>query len=140
MSDKLKNSKKPKVAAEALDRPFDPRILASAREIAGRYKIIIWFEDGEFYGNGLEMPMVMADGKTAEECISHVREALTGGVAHMLELGQVPPSPTDEEKRNVQVNVRLTIHEKQAIEASAKRKGFEGMGDFIRTTVLASLL
>ena len=38
--------------------------------------------------------------------------------------------------RSAQVNVRLTPEEKAALESKAKAKGFRGLSDFIRTTVL----
>src|SRR5438552_2887739 len=68
-----------------LDRPFDPDILRRAKAIARQYQVVMWFEDGEYYGKGVELPGVMADGKTPGRCMSTTREALVGAVAHMIE-------------------------------------------------------
>lgn len=74
-----------------LDRPFATALWKKARRIAGRYKIVIWFEDGEWYGRGFELPLTMSDGATPDECVAHVREAMALSVASMLEDNQTPP-------------------------------------------------
>lgn len=102
------------------------------------YQIIIHFEDDEYYGRGLEMPSVMAEGKTPDDCVAATREALTIAVAYLLESGQTPPSPASEGKRSEQVNIRLTAEEKLMLEEAARRKGFRGISDFIRSTSLSS--
>ena len=96
---KLKKSSK-----KAIDRPFDPTVLRKARDIANSYQIILHSEDGDYYGRGLEMPQVMNDGKTPDECVEKTREILTTAIAYMLENGEVPPSPASENKRSEQVN------------------------------------
>ncbi|HEY3323758.1 MAG TPA: hypothetical protein VGP72_25125 [Planctomycetota bacterium] len=78
----------------ALDRPFDKRILARARQIASQYKIVLEHIEGEWYGHGLEYPEAMGDGKTRKAAIADTRRALVAGVATMLELGQQPPRAT----------------------------------------------
>ena len=131
-SARSKNSK----SELAIDRPFDKAILAKAREIATQYKIVLEFEDGDWYGHGLEMPTVMGDGKTVQAAVKDTREALIAVVAYTLEQGQTPPAPAREGNRSVQVNVRLTPEEKAILETKAKAKGFRGLSDFIRATAL----
>ena len=134
MSVKLKRSSK-----KTVDRPFDPAILRRAREIANSYHIILHHEDGEYFGRGLEMPHVMNDGKTPDECVEKTRDILTTAVAHMIEKGEVPPSAAGENKRTEQVNIRLTTEEKLLLEEAARGKGFRGISDFVRSTSLANI-
>ena len=131
MSAKLKSSSK------AIDRPFDPAILRRAKSVAAQYQIVLHFEDGEYYGRGLEMPYVMNDGKTPDECVKATRESLAVAVAVLLEEGAMPPAPASGGKRSEQINVRLTTEEKQLLENVARNRGFKGLGDFVRATVLA---
>lgn len=118
-------------------RPFDKAILKRARELAGQYKIVVDFENGHWYGHGLEMPAVFGDGKTVKGAVSDTREALVSAVAYLLEQGRSPPPPAREGQRSVQVNIRLTAEEKALLETRAKAKGFRGLSDFIRAKVLA---
>src|SRR5258706_3436155 len=122
---------------KAIDRPFDPALLRRAREMVEAYQIILHFEDGLYYGRGLELPTVMNHGKTPDACVRATREILTTAVAYMLECGQGPPSPASENKRTEQINVRLTPEEKLLLEETARSKGFRGISDFVRTASLA---
>lgn len=131
MSAKSKNSSK------AIDRPFDPATLRRAKSIAALYQIVLQFEDGEYYGRGLEMPYVMNDGKTPDQCVKATRQSLATAVATLLERGETPPPPASEGKRSEQINVRLTTEEKLLLESAARSRGFKGLGDFVRATVLA---
>ena len=90
------------------------------------------FEDGEWYGKGLEMPLVFGGGKTPNECIKNTKEALIAASAHLLEIGNVVPAPASEGKRTEQVNVRLTVEERAILGATARSQGFRGLGDFLR--------
>lgn len=112
-------------------------MLKRARAIAERYRIILHFEDGEYYGRGLEMPYVMSDGKTPDQCVRSTRESLAVMVATMLERDEVPPAPASEGKRTEQINVRLTPEEKLLLEEAARSGGFRGLGDFVRSSALA---
>lgn len=132
-------SKKSSKKTAAVDRPFDPALLRRAREVANGYQIIIQFEDGTYYGRGLELPDVMNDGKTPDECVENTRDILTTAVAYMLEKGQVPPAPAGENKRTEQVNIRLTSEEKLLLEEAARSQGFRGISDFMRSTSLAKI-
>ncbi len=116
--------------------PFEAAVLEAARRTAKAYDLILRYEDGEWYGHALEYPEAMGDGKTVEKCVRATRQALTVAVATMLEAGQTPPSPAREGNRSVQVNVRLTPEEKAILESRAKIKGFRGLSDFIRASVL----
>jgi hypothetical protein len=85
-----------------LARPFARDVLARATEIAAAYQIIVRFEDGEYYGRGLELPLTMADGPTPGACVAAVRAALVATVAHMIERGEAPPPAATEQRRTEQ--------------------------------------
>ncbi|MGD1276105.1 MAG: type II toxin-antitoxin system HicB family antitoxin [Tepidisphaeraceae bacterium] len=126
-------------SSKAIDRPFDPDVLRRARKIAESYQIVIQFEDGEYYGRGVELPNAMNDGKTPDECVAATRDILTTLVAYMLENGETPPPPASENKRTEQINIRLTAEEKLRLEEAARSKGFRGVSDFVRTASLSTL-
>jgi predicted RNase H-like HicB family nuclease len=132
-------SGKSRKCSKAIDRPFDQKILARAREIAESYQLILHFEDGEYYGRAVEMPHVMNDGKTPDECVAATRDILTTAIAYMLETGQVPPSPASEDRRTQQINIRLTAEEKLLLEEASRARGFRGVSDFVRAACLASI-
>ena len=113
-----------------------PEGVAAAKRITHAYDLVLRFEDDEWYGHALEYPEAMGNGKTEAACVRATRQSLAAGVATMLEAGQTPPPPAREGIRSAQVNVRLTPEEKAALESKAKAKGFRGLSDFIRTTVL----
>ncbi|HEX4054308.1 MAG TPA: hypothetical protein VHX86_08585 [Tepidisphaeraceae bacterium] len=123
-------------SSKAINRPFDPDILRRARKIAESYQIILHYEDGEYYGRGLELTTAMNDGKTPDECVAATRDILTTAVAYMLENGETPPAPASEQQRTEQINVRLTAQEKLVLEEAAHNKGFRGVSDFVRTAGL----
>ena len=131
MPAKSQNSRK------ALDRPFNSEVLDRARRIAAHYQIILNFEDGEYFGRGLEMPFVMGDGKTPDACVTATREALVVAVATSLEGGKIPPTPASENKRTEQINVRVTQEEKLLLEQAARTHGFRGIGDCVRNRRLS---
>ena len=85
------------------------------------------------------MPYVMADGATADACVTATREAMAVAVATTLEAGHVPPTPASDGKRTEPVNVRRTPEEKGLLESAARVRGYRGVGDFVRTTTLAHL-
>lgn len=122
--------------SKKLNREFDSKILAKAKKIVEKYEVIMSFEDGEWYGKGLEMSLVFGDGKTPNECIKNTKEALIATVAHLLEIGEVVPAPASEGKRTEQVNVRLTVEERAILGATARSQGFRGLGDFLRAKAL----
>ncbi len=125
-------------SARAIDRPFSSNVMSGARRVAAAYQVILTWEDGHWYGRGLELPHVYGDGKTVGQCVDDTREALAGAVALLLETGKRPPPPAQEGKRTQQVNVRLSAEEKVRLEAAAKRKGYSGLSDFIRAVAIDS--
>lgn len=130
-------SRKKRPGQTNLRKPFDPAVLSKARDLAASYQVLIWLEDGEYFGRGLELPFTLADGKTPEECFDNVREAMTGTVAHMLERNETPPAPASDAGRTEQVNIRLSRREKLLMEESARAKGFRGIADYVRARVLS---
>ncbi len=122
-----------------IDRPFDPAVLARARRIAEQYRLIIRLEDGEYYGQALELPGAMNHGKTPDECMETTIDIVTSTVATMLERGDVPPLPASDERRDEQVNVRLSKLEKVTFEEAARSRGFRGVSDFMRSAAMSSV-
>jgi len=89
-----------------------------------------------FLGRTVEMPLVMADGKTIDRCAAETIEATALAISAMLERGERPPSPAGDEKREVQLNVRLTALERLALENAARREGYRSVSDFVRAAAL----
>ena len=138
MSPKLKKSSKAKrKTIKQLQLPVDPAILRRAKKLITEYRLIL--EEHErlgYVGSSVEMPSVFAQGETAEACIKETRRALAIAAATMLECGQKPPAPASTEKRDVQVNIRLTSEERLLMTETARRLGYKGISDFIRTLAL----
>jgi predicted RNase H-like HicB family nuclease len=139
MSDKLKKSSVWKTPAKkALDRPFNPKVLRHARELANKYRILLEPDDElGFMGRAVEMPFVFGDGKTPDSCVEQTRHALIAAIATLLEMNQTPPLPAAENRRVAQINLRVTAEEKLLLEEAARRKGFRGVSDYVRSTSLA---
>ena len=116
-------------------------MLRRAREIAEKYQIIIHFSDGDYFGRVLELVNVINDGKTPAACIENAIDIATTAVACMLEKGQVPPVPASmaDERRDQQVNVRLSNFERLLLEDTARTRGYRGISDFMRAATLASV-
>lgn len=131
-------SARSKKSSAAIDRPFAPEIWERARELAEQYQIILVHEEGQWYGRGVELPRTFADGKTAAQCVANTREALATSVAYLLEQGKTPPAAASTGARSEQVNVRLSVEEKLAIEQAAKQRGYKGLSDFIRAAAVAA--
>ena len=129
-------SKKSSRREKSLRRPFNRALLKKARAVADRYKIIIEREEDDWHGRGLELPTAFGDGPTVDAAVADTREALVTAVAYLLEEGRKPPAPAREGSRSAQVNVRLTPEEKVILESRAKERGFRGLSDFIRSSVL----
>ena len=123
-----------------MTKPFDPVTLRKASALAERYTVIVGLDDDArgptYVGRTLELPLVMADGATRAACMEQVVEATRFAIAAMLEAGDVPPEPANDDSRTAQVNIRLTQREKFCLEAAAKRAGFRGLSDFVRTAAL----
>ena len=128
-----------RASANRLDRPFAAEILKQARQTVGEYQIVLECEDAHWYGRGLEMPHVFGDGKSPAACIDDTRQALLAAVAYLVEQGQFPPPPARQGRRTQQVNVRLTAEEKAILEGTARRRGFEGLSDFMRAAAMEAV-
>lgn len=122
-----------------VDRPFDPTLLDRARLIAEQYRIVLRREGGDYYGQALELPGAMNDGKTPAECLENTIDIVTTTLATMLERGEIPPLPTSDERRDEQVNVRLSKLEKLTFEEAARSRGFRGLSDFMRAATMRSV-
>jgi predicted RNase H-like HicB family nuclease len=110
--------------------------LEKARQIASGYRFILRPSDNLGYvGRTLELPLVLADGRTPEECLRATMFAVQTAIATMLESGQTPPASAS--RRTEQINIRLTSEEKVLLEEECQRKGFRGLSDFVRATALA---
>jgi predicted RNase H-like HicB family nuclease len=90
--------KKPR-EEDQLRRPFDKKVMARAKAIAARYQIKIWREDGHWFGVGVEEPGTYGDGRTLQQCVKDVREALAVTVAYMIESGQSVVRPLLDQER-----------------------------------------
>ena len=122
---------------EALERPFEDRHWNEAAKLAEGYRLILEPDgEGGYIGSAVEFQTVLARGATAQACIDSTRQALTVAAAAMLEAGQRPPAPASHKKRQVQINVRLSGDEKLLLEEAARRCGFKGVSDFVRTAAL----
>jgi len=56
----------------------------------------------------------------------------------ILEQGRRPPEPAREGNRSVRINIRVTPEEKAVLESRSRSKGFRGLSDFIRASVLVA--
>lgn len=133
----IRGSKRDSSRLETSNRPFAPSVMATAKKLADQYQIVLTYEDGEWFGHGLELATVFADGKTVARCVRNTRGALAAAVATMLEQGQTPPVPARSGVRSEQVNIRLTPEERTVIEEVAKQRGFRGLSDFVRAGAMA---
>jgi len=135
MSAKSKNS--------GLDpaRPFDSAVWAKAEAVAKRYQFITWYDEDEkaYFGRCVEYPEAMSHGETPADRDAMVMEAVTLGIATMLEHGQRPPLPARDQKRTEQVNIRLSRAEKGLIEEAARADGFRGVADYLRVRILSAI-
>lgn len=132
-------SAKSKSRSAKVDRPFDAAVLKRARQIVEQYRIVIHREDGDYFGETLELPGSMNDGKTPAQCIENTIDIVTTAVAAMLERGEIPPLPATDERRDEQVNVRLSKLEKLTFEEAARTRGFRGVSDFMRSATMSSV-
>jgi predicted RNase H-like HicB family nuclease len=129
-----------KNAATPVDlwKELDAATLHRAEEIANRYTVLLEpHERRGFMARCLEFPTVWALARTESACVKKIRHAPTGGVAFMLHSGEAPPLPASEARRDQQVNIRLTAEERELLENFAKRRGYRGIPDFMRTAALS---
>ena len=70
------------------------------RVIAARYQFTLWRENGAWYGVGVEEPGAMGDGRTLEQCVRNVREALAVAVAsHIVDHEPIVTPILDQGRR-----------------------------------------
>ena len=129
MSNKLKNAKP---RAKTLKRKF----VEQARPIAQAYQLVIWSEEGKYYGRGVELPYAFGEGATIEQCAQNTREAFVTAVAGYLQEGQTPPAPAQEGKRDQQLNIRVSSQERLLLETKARQSGATGISEYVRATAL----
>lgn len=121
-----------------LSRPLSREAMAEAERLADAYSILIErHDDGLFYGRGIEYPYLMGHGKTPAAAYKMARAGMVGAIASDIAAGDPPPPPATE-KRTLQVNVRVSPLEKLRMEEIARRKGFRGVGDFLRNAALTA--
>lgn len=80
--------------------------------------------------------MVMSDGKSVQACVRAVLEATAATIATMLEMGEKPPAPASDRKRDQQLNIRLSVEEKLRLQAVAQSEGFASISDYVRSAAL----
>jgi predicted RNase H-like HicB family nuclease len=115
-------------------------LLKKARHQLARYTFVIQPDnDGGFVGSATELPGVLADGDTLDECARNLSFALETVIASYLADGQSPPEPARREKRTEQVNVRFTRSERTLLERESAKQGFRGIGDLIRAEVIRNM-
>lgn len=134
-------SKKRKSAAansKAIDRPFDRLVLAEAERLAGEYQIAVRFDraEGTWVGRCVELPLCIGVGRNPTACVRQTRDIVITAAATMIEESQNMPEPASSEHRTEQINLRLTAAEKYRLEDSARRGGFRGVSDYVRSAVL----
>jgi predicted RNase H-like HicB family nuclease len=129
MSNKLKSS-------SASVTPIKRRYVRQARTIAEQYQLVIWFEDDEYFGRGVELPYAFGEGKTIEQCARNTREAFVTAVAGYLQEGNSPPAPAHEGKRDQQLNIRLSSQERLLLETKARQSGATGISEYVRAVAL----
>jgi predicted RNase H-like HicB family nuclease len=108
-----------------------------AQALARSYRLVLE-ADAElgFVGRTVELPLVMADGRTIEACAKAVLRASAEAVSALLERGIRPPAPSREGRREVQINIRLTAEERLTLEAAAERTSARSISDFVRLAAL----
>jgi len=123
---------------KAVDRPFDRNVLAEAERLAGEYQIAVRFDGAEeaWVGRCVELPLCIGVGRNPTACVRQTRDIVITAAATMIEESQKMPEPASSEHRTEQINLRLTAAEKYRLEDSARRGGFRGVSDYVRSAVL----
>lgn len=117
--------------------PLDAETIERARAIAEQYRLLLDVdEQGVHLVTAMEMPRVLASAKTLDECVRKSREMLTVAVASLLRAGKSPPLPSSVQRRDEQINIRVSSEEKVRLEAVARQNGFRSVSDYIRRRAL----
>ena len=93
-------------------RASDAALRAVRRALRAYTVLVEPDEELGFVGSAVEMPGVMADGSTRDECISNLEFALETALATMVEDGKPLPGPSSSATRTEEVTLRLTAREK----------------------------
>lgn len=134
-----KNGSNSRKRRERLVHPTDSH-LREAREIAAQYIAVLEPQKGGGYrGRTLELPYVMGFGKTAQQCVADLQDSLVAGISTLLALREPVPPPAADNRRDDQVNIKLTKREKAFMTAAAKREGFRSVADFMRSLAMRRL-
>jgi len=137
----MSHSTKPKKSvprADLIGRAFDPHILKMANDFAVEYQIAVRFdkEQGGWVGRCVELPLCVGFGANPMKCVEDTREVVITAAATMIENDGKMPTPASDEQRTEQINLRLTSTEKYRLEDFARRGGFRGISDYVRSAVL----
>lgn len=121
----------------AIDRPFAAEVLKQARAAAKSYRLIAWQEGESFLASAVELPHVLGVGSSADAAMAEVRTLLIDSLGHDLERGIEPPPPASANRRQEQINIRLTPLERRRLEIAAEAGGYHGVSDYVREKILA---
>ena len=114
--------------------------LASARQALAEYTFLIEpHEELGYVGSAVELPAVMANGTSRDECVANLEFALETALAAMAEAGKPLPDAASSTTRTEQVNIRLTTREKQLLMLESSRRGYRGISDLLRSRMLHEL-
>lgn len=95
----MSTSAKRKKPHDELRRPYAGALMEKAEALAARYQLVLWQEEGHWYGRGLELPLCMGDGATIAACARMTRRSIVLGVASMIEEGREAPAPAVSKER-----------------------------------------
>ena len=94
------SKKSSKRAEKDIYRQLPRKALERGKAIAARYQIKLWREDGHCFGVGVEEPGTYGDGRTLQQCVRNLHEALAIGVAWNIADGLPVAEPIiDQERR-----------------------------------------
>ena len=99
-----------------------------AKELAGKYGIIIQQDDNYFNAYYLDFPEIKIKCLDISKCLSKLESSLITYFEGLLKEGKSIPSP---DARNQQVNIRFTPDEKELIQEQAKKEK-KNVSDYIR--------
>jgi predicted RNase H-like HicB family nuclease len=132
------SKKSSKTSARAKPRVgFDEKLLAKAREIVLGYSLIIErMSPGSFVGRSIELPGTIGHGSTYQECADSTLRTQSFEICTLLERDEPLPEPANSRRRTVQLNLRISPHEKLVMEEAATTRGFRSISDFVREAAL----
>lgn len=117
-----------------------PAQLKRARQLMAGYTFVIQPDgEGAYIGSTSELPGVIVDGETPDQCARNLTSTLETVIATYLADGETPPTPARREKRTEQVNVRFTQSERRMLERESSRQGYRGIGDLIRAEMIRNV-